>query len=1034
MATTALPRKKKNAADHTAAAVPAPRSPADLPARLRAAVKGEVRFDAGARALYATDASNYRMPPIGVVIPRDRADVIAAVRACHEHGVPLLSRGGGTSLAGQCCNAAVILDHSKYYNRVLAIDPAARTVTVEPGIVLDDVQRAVAGHGLIFAPNPATHNHCTIGGMIGNNSCGINSLLAANHGLGLRTSDNLRELELLTYDGAILRVGPTSEKEFDAIIAAGGRRGDIYRELRVLRDTYADEIRRGFPAIPRRVSGYNLDDLLPENGGHVARAIAGSEGTCAIILSATLQLVPKPADRTLLVLGYDDAVEAGRHVTDILAFKPIGLEGIDSALVDMMRSHHMHGDALKMLPAGNGWLLVEFGGDSRQESDAAAQHVMAALKAKPDAPAMKFYDDPQEAQKVWEAREAGLGATAFVPGQKDTWPGWEDSAVAPEKVGDYLRDLRATFARFGHQPALYGHYGQGCIHCRIDFDLVTEAGIENYRATVEAASDLVVRYGGSFSGEHGDGLARGPLLEKMFGPALMTAFRRFKAVWDPENKMNPGKTVEARSFTDHLRLGLDYRPARPETWFGYPDDQGDFSRATLRCVGVGKCRRHEGGTMCPSYMVTREEMHSTRGRAHLLFEMLQGDVIDDGFKNASVREALDLCLSCKGCKGDCPVHVDIATLKAEYLAHHYRHRLRPLHMYAFGLIGRWARLGSATARVTNFFQRAPVLASTVKALLGVAPERQLPPFAARSFKAWFFTRRPRNPAGPPVILWPDTFNNYYHPDVAQAATEFLERAGWRVIVPRAALCCGRPLYDYGMLDTARRWLQRIIANLRDEIRAGVPMVGLEPSCVATFRDELCNMLPHDEDAQRLAKQTFLLSEFIDRKMAHVPLPPLRRHALVHGHCHHKALMKLTAEERVLQRLGVDYEMPEPGCCGMAGAFGFEGGAHYRVSIACGERALLPKIRAADPATLIVANGFSCRKQIELTTNRRALHLVHLLVLAQREADGHPGPRQLAENAVLPAARRDSGILAASLVIAVCAVGVIVAGWWFAHAA
>jgi FAD/FMN-containing dehydrogenase/Fe-S oxidoreductase len=1006
-------------------------------------LKGEVRFDDGARALYATDASNYRMPPIGVVIPRDRDDLIATVRICREHGAPVLSRGGGTSLAGQCCNTAVLMDLSKYYNRVLALDPERRTVTVESGIVLDEIQRAAAPHDLIFGPNPATHNHCTIGGMLGNNSCGINSLLAVQHGFGMRTSDNLAELEVLTYDGEILRVGPTPDEELEQIIAAGGRRGQIYAALRRLRDRHGDEVRARFPKIPRRVSGYNLDELLPENGFNVARALAGSEGTLVVILSATLHLVPKPKARSLLVLGYRDAVEAGHHVMDILPFRPIGLEGVDQALVDMMRGHHMHGDAIKLLPKGGGWLLVEFGGENKEDCDTQAQRVQEALRQKPDAPEMKYYDDPAQTQKVWEAREAGLGATAFVPGQKDTWPGWEDSAVAPEKVGEYLRDLRATFARFGHRPALYGHYGQGCIHCRIDFDVVTEEGLENYRATVEAAADLVVRYGGSFSGEHGDGASRGPLLEKMFGAELMEAFREFKAIWDPTNRMNPGKVIEARSITEHLRLGTNYNPARPKTWFSYPQDEGDFSRATLRCVGVGQCRRHEGGTMCPSYMVTREEKHSTRGRAHLLFEMLQGDVIQDGFKNESVREALDLCLACKGCKGDCPVHVDLATLKAEYLAHHYRRKLRPLHMYAFGLIARWARIGAAFPRLTNFLQRAPIFSDALKAVLNIAPARKLPRFAHQTFKAWFFARRPKNPAGPPVILWPDTFNNYYHPDVARAATEFLERAGWRVIVPRAALCCGRPLYDYGMLDTARQWLRRILDELREEIRAGVPMVGLEPSCVATFRDELCSIIPHDEDAQRLARQTFMLSEFIDQKMADYPLPQLKRRALVHGHCHHKALMKLTAEERVLQRLGLDYEVPESGCCGMAGAFGFEGGDHYEVSIACGERVLLPKVREADADTLVVANGFSCRKQIELTTDRRALHLAHVLELAQREADGmfvlrtssvgrgpSVGTRDgRAEEACLPAEPRDPTKGEALLAIGAGVAVAGLAGWW-----
>lgn len=997
---------------------------------LAMAIRGEVRFDPGSRALYATDASNYREPPIGVVIPRDRADIIAAVKVCHDHGAPLLTRGGGTSLAGQCCNTAVVLDLSKYYHRVLAIDPERRRATVETGIVLDELQKAAAEHGLVFGPNPATHTHCTLGGMLGNNSCGINSMLSARHGLGYRTSDNVIELEVLTYDGTVLRVGPTTEREWAERSGAGGREGEIYAALRTLRDRYAGEIRQRFPRLPRRVSGYNLDDLLPEHDGNVARALVGSESTCVVILSATVLLVPKPQARSLLVLGYPDAFDAADHVTAILPHRPIGLEGIDRRLVDNMRHHGIHADALELLPPGHGWLLMEFGGDSRADCDAQARAVMDELRRGGNAPAMKLYDDPVEANKVWEAREAGLGATAFVQGEKDTWPGWEDSAVPPEKVGPYLRDLHAVFRRFGHDPALYGHFGQGCIHCRVDFDLVTAAGLENYRAFLAAAADLVVRYGGSLSGEHGDGQSRAELLPKMFGPELVRAFEEFKTIWDPSWKMNPGKVVRPNRITSNLRLGPNYNPARPATYFSYPQDHHDFARAALRCVGVGECRRHEGGTMCPSYMVTREEKHSTRGRTHLLFEMLQGDLIKDGFRSGQVLDALDLCLSCKGCKGDCPVHVDVATYKAEFLAHHYHGRLRPRHAYAFGLIARWARLGSRLPRVANFFLGAPGFAGLAKLAVGVAPQRRIPRFAAETFKEWFFARPAVNPNGPPVILWADTFNNHYHPEVARAATEFLERAGWRVIVPRAALCCGRPLYDYGMLDTARDWLHAILQHLRGEIRAGVPMVGLEPSCVAVFRDELRNLLPNDDDAERLARQTLLLSEFIDQKMPDFPLPQLAGRALVHGHCHHKAVMKMSAEERVLRRLGLDFQMLDAGCCGMAGAFGFEK-KHYDISIQCGERVLLPAVRAAEQETLIVANGFSCREQIAQTTPREALHLAQVIALAYA-AEAHEPPALPPESRFMAQPkrrrRRDRGRkAAAAIVVLVLLLGLLV--WW-----
>jgi Fe-S oxidoreductase len=776
-------------------------------------------------------------------------------------------------------------------------------------------------------------------------------------------------------------VGRTSEEELRQILAAGGRRGEIYAALLQLREEYADLIRARFPKIPRRVSGYNLDDLLPENGFDVARALAGTEGTCVAILAATLELIPRPQHRGVLAIGYPDAFSAGRDVPHILPFQPIGLEGIDRQLVENMQDHQMHPEAIALLPQGGGWLLVEFGGDTAEDCREQAGRMMGMLRTRRPEPDMRYCGTPEEVAKIWRARESGLGATAFVRNKRDTWEGWEDSAVAPEKVGDYLVELKACFHRFGYDPALYGHFGQGCVHCRAEFDLVSAAGIANYRAFVEAAADLVVRFGGSLSGEHWDGQARAELLPKMFGPELVTAFQRFKGIWDPEWKMNPGKIVRPNAIVANLRLGTNYDPWRPQTHFQFPEDGGDFSRSVLRCVGVGECRRHENGTMCPSYMVTREEKHSTRGRAHLLFEMLNGDLVKDGFRSETVKEALDLCLACKGCKGECPVHVDVATYKAEFLAHYYQGRLRPLHAYAFGLIGRWVRVASLAPGLVNFLQRAPGLAPLLKKFLGIAPQRTIPPLAPETFKAWFF-RRKKAQTGRPVILWPDTFNNHYHPEVARAAAEFLEDSGWQVRVPRPALCCGRPLYDYGMLDTAKAWLLRIVDELRPDIRAGIPLIGLEPSCVAVFRDELVNLLPNDEDAKRLSRQTFLLSEFIEKEMPDQPLPQLARRAVVQGHCHQKALMKMTSEEKVLRRLGVEFEPFDAGCCGMAGAFGFEKD-HYDVSMQCGERLLLPKIREAAADTLIVANGFSCREQIEQATGRRVFHLAELLALARQ---------------------------------------------------
>ena len=985
---------------------------------LRSRIRGEVRFDAGSRALYATDGSNYRQVPIGVVIPKNVDDVIETVSLCRQFGAPILARGGGTSLAGQCCNVAVVIDFSKYLHRVIEIDPDKKQARVEPGLVLDDLRGAAERHHLTFAPDPSTHNHCTLGGMIGNNSCGVHSVM------GGKTDDNIESLEILTYDGLRMQVGPTSEEALQRIIQTGGRRGEIYSKLKSLRDRYGDLIRTRYPHIPRRVSGYNLPWLLPEKGFHVARALVGSECTCVLILEATTRLVYSPPGRSLLVLGYPDIYTAADHVPEIMGYGPIALEGIDDHLVGYMEKKGLHTKDLSLLPEGKGWLLVEFGGENKEESDARARRAMDDLKKREHPPTMKLYDDPKQEKMVWEIRESGLGATAFVPGEPVTWEGWEDSAVAPEKLGRYLREFRQLLNRYGYKCALYGHFGQGCLHTRIDFDLVTAEGIKIYRAFIESAADLVVRFGGSFSGEHGDGQSRAELLPKMFGEELIEAFREFKSIWDPAWKMNPGKVVDPYRIDQNLRLGTGYHPPEPETYFQFPDDEHSFSRAALRCVGVGECRREIGKTMCPSYRVTREEKHSTRGRAHLLFEMLQGDPLTGGWRADQVEDALDLCFSCKGCKGDCPVNVDMATYKAEFRAHYYQGRLRPVSAYSFGLIYWWARLASKMPGLANFFTQTPGFSNVAKWLSGMAPQRRIPAFAPETFKEWFFKRPQLNHGRPKVILWPDTFNNYFFPDTAKAAVEVLEAAGYQVTVPRPSLCCGRPLYDFGFLDLAQRLWRQTIAALRTEIESGVPVVGLEPSCVAAFRDELINLFPNDRDAKRLSRQTFMLSEFLEKKARHFQPAPLARKAVVHGHCHHKAIMKFDDEEKVLCRLGLDFQILDSGCCGMAGAFGFERG-HYDVSIGAGELVLLPAVRNADSETLILADGFSCREQIVQTTGRRAMHLAEVLQMSMREAPPSEAPGPGWKNRRIPARLKQTApLLGAGVMLA----GALAWGW------
>ena len=956
---------------------------AALAGELRATLEGEVRFDAGSRALYATDGSNYRQVPIGVVLPKSIDDVVATVAACRRHGAPVLARGGGTSLCGQCCNVAVVMDFSKYLRHILSLDPDERQAVVQPGTVLDDLRDAAERHHLTFAPDPSTHTHNTLGGMIGNNSCGAHSLM------GGKTVDNVESLEVLTYDGLRLRVGATEEDELTQIIAGGGRRGEIYAKLKALRDRYAEEIRRRFPDIPRRVSGYNLDQLLPENGFNVARALVGSEGTCVTVLEATCRLVPSPPSRSLLVLGYSDVYCAADHVSDVLASEPIALEGIDERLVNDMKAIGLHPAKLALLPPGRGWLLVEFGGESRDESDGQARELMETLRNADEHPSMKLFNDPEQEKMLWKVRASGLGATAHIPAQPVTWEGWEDSAVPPEKLGAYLRDLRKLLDEYGYSGDLYGHFGQGCVHTRIDFDLETRYGIEQFHAFLDEASDLVIGYGGSLSGEHGDGQSKAQFLEKMFGEELVQAFREFKAIWDPQGTMNPGKIVDPFSPTENLRIGTRYAPPLHETRFRYPDDSGNFARATLRCVGVGDCRRHDGGTMCPSYMVTREEKHSTRGRSRLLFEVLKGEVITDGWRSAAMREALDLCLACKGCKGDCPVSVDMATYKAEFMARYYHRRLRPRAAYAMALIWWWARAGSHLPRAANLLAKQAPFSTLVKKLGGIAPERTLPAFAKPTLREWFDGREPPEANGrhrDKVILWPDTFSNYFLPDAGKAAVEVLEAAGYRVAMPSRPLCCGRPLYDWGMLDQAVRQWRDILAALRDDIRDGVAVIGLEPACVAAFRDELRNLFYGDEDAKRLSRQTTTLAEFLV-SVDYRP-PELVRKAVVHGHCQHKAIMGMNADREIYRRLGLDYELLDSGCCGLAGSFGFER-EKYALSMDIGERVLFPAVRETPEDTLLLADGFSCREQVMHATGRQPLHIAQVLRMALAQDANRP---------------------------------------------
>jgi FAD/FMN-containing dehydrogenase/Fe-S oxidoreductase len=954
----------------------APRQAAALERALKREIAGEVRFSDGDRALYSTDGSNYRQVPIGVVIPRSVDDVVSTMQLCREHGAPFLSRGGGTSLAGQCCNTAVVADYSKYLHHILTIDPDEKIAWVEAGTVLDDLRDAAEEHHLTFGPDPSTHNHNTLGGMIGNNSCGVHSVMAG------RTADNVRELDVLTYDGLRLRVGATSDEQLQQIIAAGGRRAEIYRALDSLRQRYADLIRARYPRIPRRVSGYNLDELLPENGFNVARALVGSEGTCVAVLKAGLRLVHSPPERVVVAIGFPDIFAAGDAVPLVRSHGPIGLEGMDQRLVDYMRIKHFHEGAIASLPGGCGWLLAEFGGDTQEQAAEQAENLIAALRRDHEVADAKLIRSKEEQKRIWAVRKAGLGATAYVPGKPDTWEGWEDSAVPPERVGAYLRGLDTLAKRYGYESALYGHFGDGCIHCRWNFGLRTEAGVTKWRAFLGEAADLVVSHGGSLSGEHGDGQSKAEMLGKMYGPELLEAFREFKSIWDPDWKMNPGKVVDPYPITSNLRLGPDYRAPNLETRFSFPTE-GGWDRAAFRCVGIGECRHNRDfeGVMCPSYRATREEKHSTRGRAHLLFEMLHGGPLTKGWKSDAIEDALDLCLGCKGCKHDCPVNVDMATYKAEFRSHYYRGRLRPRAAYSMGLIYWWAQAASAMPALANFLAKTPGISATVKFIGGIAQARKLPEFPAETFRGWFARHPLRNPAGPEVLLFPDTFNNFLRPETAIAAVHVLEAAGWRVTIPERMLCCGRPLYDWGMLDTADRLLRQLLDTLGPALARGVPVVGLEPACVAAFRDEIPALFPNDQRARHLQRQSYMLAQFLHEHCPGLDLPAeWGGKALVQIHCHQHAVLQPKGEIELLKQAGFDTETMATGCCGMAGSFGFEA-AKYPVSVTIAKDKLLPRLHEAEAGAVVVANGFSCREQIEQLSGRPTRHVAEVAAAA-----------------------------------------------------
>ncbi|MFE5366452.1 FAD-binding and (Fe-S)-binding domain-containing protein [Streptomyces mirabilis] len=969
-----------------------------LRAALAATMRGEVAFDVTARALTTMDASNYRRVPLGVVRPRDADDVAAALSVCRAHGVPVVPRGGGTSIAGQATGTGVVLDLTRHMNRIVALDPESRTAVVQPGVVLDRLQEAAAPHGLRFGPDPSTHSRCTLGGMIGNNSCGSHSVAWGT------TADSVRELSVVKGNGSVVRLGQSWQGAPDG--------------LRTLVEGELARLRTGFPELPRRISGYALDALLPEKGADVARSFCGSEGTLGVLTEAVVRLVEAPRARALAVLAYADESAAAEAAAGLLPLGPLTVEGMAADLVPPDAG----------LPRGGAWLFVETGGADPAEARARADAIVRAA----DVLDALVVTDPAGQRALWRLREDASGTATRMPDGSEAWPGWEDCAVPPARLGAYLRDFRRLLSAHDLRGTPYGHFGDGCIHVRIDFDLLTGAGIGRFRRFSEELAELVVSHGGSLSGEHGDGQARAELLPRMYGTELIGLFERAKDLWDPDDLLNPGMLVRPHRLDENLRFAV--LPREPvDVAFGYPADGGDFSAAVRRCVGVAKCRTTaaDAGVMCPSFRATGEEEHSTRGRARLLHEMLAGEVVTDGWRSTEVRDALDLCLSCKGCRSDCPVGVDMATYKAEFLHHHYEGRRRPAAHYTMGRLPVWLRLvdRTGTAPLLNSLASVRPFAALAKRLGGIAPEREIPRLAPETFSRWWgrrFKERVRRMMregaygpeaeldGPPrkvAILWPDTFTEHLSPSVGQAAVRVLEAAGVDVMLPptvvmrkrtpragesvslshhpwsvgaRGHVCCGLTYVSTGQLDRARAVMRRTLdlmgVFLDPDVHPRPPtVVVLEPSCAATLRTDLPELLHDDPRAARLASAVLTFAEALERLAPDWSPPLLDRPVTGQTHCHQHAVLGDGADRRLREAAGLTGSLAG-GCCGLAGNFGFEKG-HYEVSKTCAEEQLLPAVRAATPDTLLLADGFSCRTQLEQLAGRKGRHLAEALAEA-----------------------------------------------------
>ena len=956
----------------------------ELAQELGRRVSGEVRFDPFSRVLYSTDASIYQMEPIGVVIPRGLEDVLAVMEVARDNQVPVLPRAGGTSLAGQCVNHAIVLDFSKYLDQLLEVNQEEHWARVQPGIVLDQLNKQLAPYNLQYAPDPTTASRACVGGGIGNNTCGSHSVIYG------KTLDHVQELDVVLADATQAHFHPLEAEALEVKLSGAGLESDIYRGVRRIAQENLAEINARYPKILRRVSGYNLDDFLGNGPVNLSRMVVGSEGTLCVVTEAKINLVQRPTMTALSVLHFSDIFQASEATMKVLEHGPSTVEVMDKMLLDRCRNSLGFSQNMSFIEGDPGAvLLVEFYGESDSELTAK----MNALKDDMSHHGMGYacvnLTAKVDQTNVWNIRKAGLGLLMSIHGDAKPLPFVEDTAVDPEHLGPFIRRFDEIVRNHNTEAGYYGHASVGCMHIRPLVSLKDADGIQRMVSIAEEISDLVLEFGGSLSGEHGDGIVRGVWTEKMFGPQIYDSFRQVKQTFDPQGIMNPGKIIDCPPMTENLRYGTDYKTMSIPTTLDFSQDT-DYAGAVELCNGMGACRQQDG-TMCPSYMATRDEEHSTRGRANLLRAALSGGLPEGAMTSQRLYQALDLCLECKGCKSECPSGVDMAKLKYEFLDQYYQANKMPLRAKAFARINRINRLGSRLAPFSNWAANSPIGRLAASVLLGVHPRRQPPPFARQTLPAWFNARHHKNSLTDPqgneaaavartVLLFNDTFMNYNYPQIGIAAVELLEAAGFRVELANVG-CCGRPMISKGLLREAAAQARNIVDLLHDYASRGIPIVGCEPSCLLTLRDEYPEFLK-DEKARIVAESSYLIDEFLsmlqDKGELELEFQDLPKKVLFHGHCHQKSLVGTGSSMRALRLPpGYQVELINSGCCGMAGSFGFEK-EHYDISMKIGEQVLFPAVNAKDADWEVAVMGISCRQQVEHGTGRPARHLVEVL--------------------------------------------------------